>query len=249
MTGYDAAEGLTPYRDDSGYGAILFDRARVQQAAPEWFVPGYWGAQARPVDSGGRGGAWFVDAPFGRAVLRRYLRGGLVARFNRDRYGWRGGDRTRSFAEFRLTREAARRGLPVPAPIAALYRREGLQYRAAILVARLDDVRSLADRAAVAGDGAPWEETGRLVARCHRAGLDHADLNATNLLFDAAGRGWVIDLDRGQFRIPATGWRERNLARLKRSLLKLRGARSVEEVERDFARLRTAYDRAWERGY
>jgi len=137
----------------------------------------------------------------------------------------------------------------VPAPIAALYRREGLQYRAAILVARLDDVRSLADRAAVAGDGAPWEETGRLVARCHRAGLDHADLNATNLLFDAAGRGWVIDLDRGQFRIPATGWRERNLARLKRSLLKLRGARSVEEVERDFARLRTAYDRAWERGY
>lgn len=85
MTGYDAAEGLTPYRDDSGYGAILFDRARVQQAAPEWFVPGYWGAQARPVDSGGRGGAWFVDAPFGRAVLRRYLRGGLVARFNRDR--------------------------------------------------------------------------------------------------------------------------------------------------------------------
>ena len=28
----------------------------------------------------------------------------------------------------------------------------------------------------VAGRGAPWEETGRLIARFHRAGLDHADL-------------------------------------------------------------------------
>lgn len=249
MTGYDAAEGLTPYRDDSGYGAILFDRERVQQAAPEWFSPAHWGEQARPVDSGGRGGAWFVDAPFGQVVLRRYLRGGLVARFNRDRYWWRGSHLTRSFAEFRLTREVARKGLPVPMPIAAWYRRDGLHYYAAILVARLNDVRSLADRAAVAGDGAPWEETGRLIARCHRAGLDHADLNATNLLFDTAGRGWVIDLDRGAIRIPATGWRERNLARLKRSLLKLRGSRSPAEVERDFARLRAAYDRAWERGY
>ena len=110
-------------------------------------------------------------------------------------------------------------------------------------------MRSLADRAAVAGDGAPWEEAGRLIARFHRAGLDHADLNAHNLLFDHAGDGWVIDLDRGALRIPATGWRERNLARLKRSLLKLRGDAAVDEVERDFGRLRAAYDRAWERGY
>ncbi|MEG3791666.1 3-deoxy-D-manno-octulosonic acid kinase [Lysobacter sp. CCNWLW3] len=249
MTGYDAAEGLTPFRDDSGYGAILFDRTRVRQASPEWFSPAFWGERARPVDSGGRGGAWFVDAPFGPALLRRYLRGGLVARFNRDRYWWRGANETRSFAEFRLTRAVAEKGLPVPRPIAAYYRRDGFYYYAAILLERLNDVRSLADRAAVAGDGAPWEEAGRLIARCHRVGLDHADLNAHNLLFDPTGRGWVIDLDRGRLHIPATGWRERNLARLKRSLLKLRGARSAEEVERDYGRLRAAYDRAWDKGY
>ena len=110
-------------------------------------------------------------------------------------------------------------------------------------------MRSLADRASVAGDGAPWEEAGRLIARSHRAGLDHADLNAHNLLFNAAGQGWVIDLDRGELRIPATGWRERNLARLRRSVLKLRGNRPVDAVERDFARLRGAYDRIWQRGY
>ncbi|MFP7723721.1 3-deoxy-D-manno-octulosonic acid kinase [Lysobacter sp. A3-1-A15] len=249
MTGYDATEGLTPFRDDSGYGAILFDLTRVRQASADWFSPAYWGERARPVDSGGRGGAWFVETPFGPAVLRRYLRGGLVAQVNRDRYLWRGSNRTRSFAEFRLIRAVAEKGVPVPRPIAAYYRRVGLRYQAAILLERLDNVRSLADRASVAGDGAPWEEAGRLIARGHRAGLDHADLNAHNLLFNPAGQGWVIDLDRGELRIPATGWRERNLARLRRSVLKLRGDRTADAVERDFARLRGAYDRIWERGY
>lgn len=238
-----------PFRDDSGYGAILFDLEQVRQATPEWFSASFWGEKARPVESGGRGGAWFVDAPFGHAVLRCYLRGGVVAHFNRDRYWWRGAGQTRSFAEFRLTRAAAAKGVPVPRPIAAYYRRDGLHYHAAILVERLDDVRTLADRAAVAGDGAPWEEAGRLIARAHRAGLDHADLNAHNLLFDATGRGWIIDLDRGRMQIPATRWREGNLARLKRSLLKLRGARAPAEVERDFARLRAAYDHVWARGF
>lgn len=249
MTGYDASEGLTPFRDDSGYGAILFDLTRVRQASADWFSPTFWGERARPVESGGRGGAWFVEAPFGPALLRRYLRGGLMASLNRDSYLWRNSNATRSFAEFRLTRAVAEKGVPLPRPIAAYYRRDGFRYQAAILLERLDDVRSLADRAAVAGDGAPWEEAGRLIARMHRAGLDHADLNAHNLLFNPAGQGWVIDLDRGRLRIPATGWREGNLARLKRSLLKLRGERPVAEIDRDFARLRGAYDRIWQRGY
>ena len=212
------------------------------------FEPGEWGDRARPVGSGGRGGAWFVDAPFGACVLRHYLRGGLAASLSRDRYFWHGADRTRSFAEFRLMRALHARGLPVPVPLAACYLRQGLRYRAAILMERLQGVRSLADRAGVAGAGAPWEEAGRMIARFHRAGLDHADLNAQNILFDDAGHGWLIDFDRGVLRIPATRWRERNLARLKRSLLKLRGARSSEEVEKDFGRLRRAYDQAWQRG-
>ena len=108
---------------------------------------------------------------------------------------------------------------------------------------RLRNVETLAS---LAMEGAaPWDEAGRLVARMHRAGLDHADLNADNLLFDRDGRGWVIDLDRGLFRTIGDGWRDRNLRRLHRSLLKRRGARAVDEVDEDFARLRAAYDEAW----
>jgi len=253
MVAFDAAERLTPFRDaGGGYGAILFDASRLRQARPEWFSPAHWEGKARPVGHGGRGGAWFVDGPpdtIGRALLRHYLRGGALASVNRDMHLWRGTDRVRSFDEFRLTRELHGRGLPVPRPLAAYYLRGRLGYRAAILLERIENVRSLGDRAAVTGDGAPWEEAGRLVARFHRAGLDHADLNAHNLLFDTTGQGWMIDFDRCQLRIPATGWREGNLARLRRSLLKLRGERAIADVLADFGRLRAGYDAAWARGY
>lgn|SRR5690606_5837562 len=252
MVAFDASESLTPFewrRDGrAGYGAILFDAQRVQQAEPEWFDPGYWGERARPVAAGGRGGAWFVDAPFGRAVLRFYLRGGLPAKLSRDRYLWRGADNTRGFAEFRLTRALHTLGLPVPRPIAAAYWRHGLTCRAAILLERLEETRPLAELAAEQGSQAPWEKAGKLVSRFHRAGLDHADLNAHNLLFDAHGRGSMIDFDKSVMRIPATGWREANLARLRRSLLKRRGSREREAVLRDFDRLYAAYRADWERG-
>lgn len=227
-----------------GRGAIVFDPERTPQPTPDWFSPAYWGERAKPVDTGGRGAAWFVDAPCGACVLRQYRRGGLVARVSTADYLWHGEPAVRSVAEYRLTHEAQRRGVPVPAPLAACYVRKGLRYRAAILVERLRNVETLA---ALALEGAaPWVEAGRLVARMHRAGLDHADLNADNLLFDRDGRGWVIDLDRGVFRTIGDGWRQRNLGRLHRSLVKRRGVRDIGEVEEDFTRLREAYEQAWD---
>ena len=44
----------------------------------DWFNADYWGDKARPVSSGGRGGAWFVRAGDDRLVLREYRRGGLM---------------------------------------------------------------------------------------------------------------------------------------------------------------------------
>ena len=248
MAGFDANEHLTPFRDARGYGAILFDRTQLRQPDPAWFDPAHWGDAAQPVGDGGRGGAWFLDmGEGGDAVLRHYLRGGLVANLSRDAHLWRGIARVRSFAEYRLLRVLRARKLPVPMAYAAWYRREGLSYRAAILMQRLPGVRSLA-ALATAGD-APWVAAGELVARFHRQGLDHADLNAHNLLFDEEGRGWMIDFDRSRLRIPATAWREANLERLQRSLRKQRGGRGVIEVDAQFRALRAAYDAAWQRGY
>ncbi|HST45584.1 MAG TPA: 3-deoxy-D-manno-octulosonic acid kinase [Luteimonas sp.] len=248
MSWFDIAESLTPFRaghGGRGLGSILFDSTQLRQADPRWFDPALWGERARPVDAGGRGGAWFIEASHGPCVLRKYLRGGWMARLSRDRHLWRGAGHVRSFAEYRLLRELLRRGLPVPQPVAAAYLRHGATYEAWILVERIPGVRAFADLATEQGSAAPWDDIGRLVARFHREGLDHVDLNAHNLLVDADGGGWMIDFDRCVLRIPATGWRSRNLARLERSLLKRRGARGVDAVRADFARLRAAYDARW----
>lgn len=246
MVAASAQDLLVPFHDDRGDGAILFDAARQRQAGPELFDPGHWGERAQRVGQGGRGGAWFVDAGRHALVLRRYLRGGLAAKLSGDRYAWNGESLVRSFAEYRLLRELQQRGLRVPAPHAACYWRQGWRYRAAILVERIVGARSLAQLAAEQGGSAPWMQTGALIAGFHRVGLDHADLNAHNVLFDENDEGWLIDLDRSRLRRQAPGWRERNLARLRRSLHKLRGKRTLAQVDADFATLRTAYDRAWE---
>lgn len=253
MTAGNAIDRLETHRRRRNDGAehgvatasILFDPARMPQPEPEWFDPAHWGRRAQPVHTGGRGGAWFVQGSFGEAVLRHYLRGGVAARFSRDAYVWQGESRVRSFAEFRLTETLRAQGLPVPGPLAAFCERRGATYRAAILLERLADVGTFADLVDTQGSDAPWAQTGQLVARFHAAGLDHADLNASNILFDASGKGWLIDFDRGKLRRPGATWRENNLSRLLRSLQKLRGERSRAQVEQDFARLHEAYEAAW----
>lgn len=236
---------IQPFRHARGEGAIVFDADALRQTpVPDWFDPLHWGEGARPVGSGGRGGAWFIDAPPRVMVLRHYLRGGLMAKVSRDAFIWRGQDAVRSFAEFALLQALHARGLPVPEALAAAYWREGRHYRAAILLGRIEHVRSFGQRVLDDAASAPWRDCGALVARFHRAGLDHADLNAHNLLFDDAGRGWMIDFDKGRLRAGAGPWRDANLARLRRSLDKITGGRMQREMDAGFSELQRAYDAA-----
>lgn len=214
--------------------AMVFDAALSGHIGPDWFVPAYWRARdALTTLAGGRGGVAVITTPAGECVLRHYHRGGLVARVLADRYLWLGATRTRSFAEFHLLEYAARLGLPGPAPVAARYVRAGLLYTADLITVRVAEARTMAQCLADGRlDSAMAAEVGVVIARFHRAGIWHADLNAHNILLNADG-AHLIDLDRGRLRPPARVWRQRNLRRLHRSLLKLgaaqRGADSFAE--------------------
>lgn len=221
-----------------GVGAIVFDAERLPQAGPELFSPDHLGERARPVTQGGRGAAWFVQFEGIDAVLRHYRRGGMAARVSRERYLWRGEARVRSIAEFRLLAWLRGQGMRVPAPLAAMYQRRGLGYTAALIVERIPAARSLAQRLPDGEVPPPWVRIGATIARMHRLGVDHADLNAHNILLDAEDRVWLIDFDRGN-RDGSGGFGERNLLRLQRSLRKL--APASPGVEVGFASLREGY--------
>ncbi|HEU4601769.1 MAG TPA: 3-deoxy-D-manno-octulosonic acid kinase [Steroidobacteraceae bacterium] len=213
---------------------IVYDAARVRKPELDLFDRHYWrvrnGLEEVP---GGRGSVAFVEADNQRWVLRHYRRGGLIARLFEDRYLWRGEDRTRSFAEWRLLAELKRLDLPVPTAIAACYRRDGLFYTADLITEALVDTITLAQALRIAPlPEAEWHRIGETIARFHSHGVHHADLNANNILLNrASGDVYLLDFDRGRIR-PRGAWEQDVLARLHRSLTKLR-ARSESFHFRD----------------
>lgn len=212
-------------------GAILFDAAVSPQVEDDWFDPEAWRGQgALRQQAGGRGGVAIIDTPAGECVLRHYRRGGLVAGLMGDRYLWKGADHTRSFMEFRLLGRIAELGLPSAPPVACRYRRHGLFYTADLMTRRIGNAQTLAECLSSGRlDGEMAELVGALVARFHRAGIWHADLNAHNILV-TDDELYLIDFDRGRIREPADSWQQANLLRLRRSLVKLGAAAQGESV-------------------
>jgi 3-deoxy-D-manno-octulosonic acid kinase len=222
-------------------GAILYDPRRVAHPGAQLFDPAYWRARdALRELPAGRGSIQLIEDEGLSWVLRRYLRGGFAARFARDRYFWTGEDRTRSFRELRLLATMHARGLPVPPPVAGRYVRAALTYRAELITERLAGARSV--EAVLAGgplDGARWEAIGRCLRRFHDAGVQHADLNARNIMLGERGEVWVLDFDRGRLRSPGA-WHNRVLDRLARSLENSEAG--VGDWQGGFERLRRAHD-------
>lgn len=215
----EAGECILRWRD----GAMMVDPEAGAAAAlagdhagPQWLTPP---PQAQRVGAGGRQAAWYVDGSFGEGVLRGYRRGGLLARVNRDRYLWQGEDFTRPFREFRLMAAMRAAGLRVPQVLAAGYWRSGLWYRAALLTRRIPGAEPLAKRLE---NSCALTLAAQAVFDMHQTGVYHADLNVYNLLFDASGAAWIIDLDRGRLGLDETQ-RRATLTRLRRSFMKVGG--------------------------
>jgi 3-deoxy-D-manno-octulosonic acid kinase len=199
---------------------ILYDPQRVTAISPEWLQCGFWRLRGGvTAELGGRGQALQLETPIGAAVLRRYLRGGMVARISHDRFLFTGYSNSRAFVEWSALIRLLERGLPVPRPLMASCERQGPFYRAGILTELIPGARSLADAAGVLGED-DWRRLGEVLQRFFAAGMVHADLNARNILLDAAGRWYLIDFDRARI-LDRPARPDRMLARLNRSFDKL----------------------------
>jgi len=244
----DIPRAIHETREETPDGVLLFDASIIPQASAQSFSAAGW-KSVRPVEdvlhSGGRGNTLILGDGHDEYVLRHFRRGGLVGRFIRDRYLWLGEDRTRSFAEWRVLQKLANLGMRVPRPAVARYCRRGPFYTADIITVRVPGIRSLSARLAEgAGGGALWRHIGEALCRFHDAGVNHADLNAHNVQIDEAGRMWLLDFDKARI-MPAAAWRQKNLARLHRSLRKIRGLdQRVRYSERDWGQLLAGYFQA-----
>ncbi len=203
----------------SWYQASVFGR----HDAPR-FAPGYWLQQNAVIgQSQGRNIAWFIRHNHTDMVLRHYYRGGLVGKVVQDKFCYQPVLNSRAMQEYALLQHMRRCGLPVPRPLAAQYRLDGVTYRSDLIIELIADSRDLATLLA-AGEAlsiAQWQQVGRMLARFHQHGVYHSDLNCHNILLDKQGEFWLIDFDKCALR-PSGDWMQANLARLLRSLQKER---------------------------
>ena len=206
--------------------AVVYDASLLDAPGVEFFSTDFWKSrQALIGEAVGRGSAWFIDAPFGPVVLRQYLRGGWVAKFSRNRYFFATVSRSRPFREYHLLAALYEQGLPVPRPVAALCEHRGIRSTGALMTARISSAQTLADllpgfSGVRETDTEFWESIGRCIRRFHDAGVWHADLNARNILLDAAQQVFLIDFDRARFTPGKAVNGKGNLDRFKRSLAK-----------------------------
>jgi 3-deoxy-D-manno-octulosonic acid kinase len=170
----------------------------------------------------GRGETCFYRAEDKTWALRHYLRGGFIARFLHDQYLGLRLKKTRAWEEWHLLNQMQALKLPVPKPVAASVIKSGLFYRADLITEFLDNTETLSDILENSNiDASVWLELGKVVRLFHNHSVFHSDLNARNILLDENKKIYLIDFDRCSFK-QGDDWKENNLNRLKRSLLKFK---------------------------
>ncbi|MFT7214474.1 MAG: 3-deoxy-D-manno-octulosonic acid kinase [Granulosicoccus sp.] len=185
----------------------------------------------------GRGNAFFLNLEGHLLVLRHYRRGGVVQRVSANRYIFTGLSRTRAMLEFDILQKMYDMKLPVPKPYACRVVQYGATYEASIVTHRLQGNTLAHQLIAAAVSGEQWKNIGITVARFHREGIFHADLNAHNILLNDEGLVSLIDFDRANFRSVNTNasnenWCVSNLDRLQRSLEKVSKQKQGVAVEK-----------------
>ncbi len=195
-------------------------------------------------DSNGRGAVYVFKFNQYDLVLRHYYRGGHIHKFTKDTYVWRGLHNTRAVEELDLLSLMLNKQLPVPTPIAAHIKKMGLTYTADIvtqLIPNTQSISSFLKQDALQKEY--WHKIGLVIQKFHNHSINHADLNAHNILIDDKNNIFLIDFDKSKVDKSTSNWRQRNLERFQRSLLKLKNTNSTFNYsEKDYSLLLEGYN-------
>lgn len=215
----------TQYRHKNAY--VLFNESVFHSFSDSLFDPANHQqdklCSSRKSCSQGRGTVVFFEHEDRELILKRYHRGGLFGRFVKNSYLFNGLNRTRMWREFELLNIMRDLGLPVPKPVAVrCVRHSTMFYQGELIAERIPNARTLAEILLDENlSEKTWESIGLVIRRFHQHSIEHADLNACNIMLNAGGQIFLIDFDKSQLHSQGdNSWCQANLTRLRRSLNK-----------------------------
>lgn len=193
----------------------------------DWFEPAFWHLKQQiSGTSQGRFTTYFIDYKDHNnlqknMVLRHYYRGGLVRHISKDKFVYTGIEKTRCYMELEMLAQMTALGLPVPKPVAARIRRQGLFCTNDILIETIAGAKDGYHRLRAGKlSEKTWFDIGATIKRFHQENVFHSDLNIHNILIDGDHKVYLIDFDNCCFRAQDGKWPQQNLQRLLRSLEK-----------------------------
>ena len=200
---------------------LLFDPECFADISDCMFEANYWQQRQQVIGQAfGRATTTFFQHHKQQYVLRHYRRGGVISKLINNSYLYRGLKHTRAWREMHLLNWMADNGLPVPRAVAARIKHQGLCYQADIILQKIPhakDAFTLLQQHALSESA--WQAIGACIRRMHQLQVYHHDLNIHNIMLDEQHKVWLIDFDKCEVR-QGQPWKQANLQRLKRSLLK-----------------------------
>ncbi len=201
------------------YYVLTANKVGDRNLSADFFDP-TWLKQQNLIEQtkSGRGAVYFFSFNNRKFALRHYLRGGLVAKINKQRFRWKNIANTRVYSELLLLEYMHKNGLRVPTPIAGRVEKAGLTYSAAIIteiIPHSNELHQILLQSPI--DKALWSAIGASIKQMHNLNVCHDDINVKNILIDNKEQVFLIDFDKCM-RKPDGNWKEKNIARFRRSL-------------------------------
>ena len=212
----ESLDGYTRVEADGAVGLIRDGYAGTLQSA--MLNP----AKLEDLTQAGRGTVKLCRTPDGHAVVREYRRGGFVRHFLKKHYLFD----NRPKRELEVWEYAHAKGLSVPKPLGALWRKRG-PYYSGLIASEYIESKHLEDWIKSCPDDAlrdaVLQKVGEQFRAMHDLGILHADLQVRNVLVDTSHNVYIIDFDNAQVLDSLSREAgDANLDRFRRSLMKRR---------------------------
>ncbi len=228
--------------------AIESSRSGVQSIIESGTLYDYAAKQPNAREFRGRIPAYAISLPNGGGdvVVRHAMRGGALGRTGSDLFF----PPTRALRELINSLRLRLAGVPTPEVVAFVTYNAGRIFRRSDVATReIKDGHNLSVVLREVPSGEHRQEclvaTGSLLALLAKAGAHHPDLNVRNILVTwegaAGARAHVLDVDRIHFHIPSDPMvANANIARLERSLKKVREREALEIPDGEIEIIRAA---------